>query len=310
MPRSNHFDVVAPQQGLWLPIKSAPKSDMHWLVVAKIADSEPNKGAVLWWYRAMFWRGAWRTSRDYSGSVNPTHFFDPERIVAPSPASSPVPPEQQEPLGKLIIKAVDDAVMRVGASANCYDVPADANSGAEYVAARVRSVVTADCTRQAQRSPAATPAPVVEQEPERIKVCIRLGKEDWIGVAYANETADPSAIHEYVSASILSSRDTEVRKVLEGRLAYIESKDLHNGWSSNQSGPCCKACQLRDEHFTGRADALKALTGCRNPFQLPEVCQCHLPVRQAVKNGQIEILRQVLTLAKLQPGKEGEDVDK
>lgn len=34
--------------------------------------------------------------------------------------------------------------------------------------------------------------------PDRIRVCIRAGKEDWIGVAYAAETDDPSTIHEYV----------------------------------------------------------------------------------------------------------------
>lgn len=78
------------QVDAWLPIEAAPKSDTHWLVVGKIADSGPNTGAVLWWYRAMFWRGAWRTSRDYSGTIQPTHFFDPERVTAPSP-SSPVP---------------------------------------------------------------------------------------------------------------------------------------------------------------------------------------------------------------------------
>lgn len=34
--------------------------------------------------------------------------------------------------------------------------------------------------------------------PDRIRVCIRAGKEDWIGVAYAAETGDPSEVHEYV----------------------------------------------------------------------------------------------------------------
>lgn len=34
--------------------------------------------------------------------------------------------------------------------------------------------------------------------PERIRVCIRAGKEDWIGVAYAAETDNPSTVHEYV----------------------------------------------------------------------------------------------------------------
>lgn len=38
------------------------------------------------------------------------------------------------------------------------------------------------------------------EAPERIRVCVRAGRADWIGVAYADETADPSAIHEYVRA--------------------------------------------------------------------------------------------------------------
>lgn len=40
-----------------------------------------------------------------------------------------------------ILKTLEDAVIRVGASANCYDVPADANSGAEYVAMRVQRLI-------------------------------------------------------------------------------------------------------------------------------------------------------------------------
>lgn len=86
----------------------------------------------------------------------------------------------------------------------------------------------------------------------------------------------------------------QVLKVVTDRLDYIASKDLHNGWSGNESGPCCDRCLLVEEFFTGRADFLKAAAGCRNPFQLAEICQCHVPVRQAVKNGQIEILNQVL----------------
>lgn len=77
MPTSN--PIPTQQETLWLPIELAPKSET-WLVVARIAEKEPNKGAVLWWYRAMFWRGRWRTSRDYSGSIEPSHFFNPERL--------------------------------------------------------------------------------------------------------------------------------------------------------------------------------------------------------------------------------------
>lgn len=86
----------------------------------------------------------------------------------------------------------------------------------------------------------------------------------------------------------------EVRAAVEARLRYHESKSLTNGWSQNQSGPCCEKCEMREEHFTGRADALKALAGCRNPFQLPEVCECHLPTRAAVKNGVLGVFTEVL----------------
>jgi hypothetical protein len=78
------------------------------------------------------------------------------------------------------------------------------------------------------------------------------------------------------------------------RRAYFAAKDLHSGWSSVESGPCCDRCVMRDEHFDGRADALKALVGCRNPFQLSGVCQCHLPVREAVRAGIVEAHDQLL----------------
>jgi len=42
---------------------------------------------------------------------------------------------------------------------------------------------------------------------------------------------------------------------------------------------------MRDEHFDGRADALKAISACRNPFQLKETCQCHIPHRKGYKAG-------------------------
>ena len=48
------------------------------------------------------------------------------------------------------------------------------------------------------------------EAPERIRVCIRAGKADWIGVAYADETADPDAIHEYVRAQPPTADDVEL----------------------------------------------------------------------------------------------------
>lgn len=82
------------------------------------------------------------------------------------------------------------------------------------------------------------------RDSERIKVCVRAGKEDWIGVAYAPETADPSAIHEYVSASALAARDAEVREVLEGLsyvVAYDDGERLRH-WCGRRD-PCTPACE-------------------------------------------------------------------
>jgi hypothetical protein len=57
-----------------------------------------------------------------------------------------------EALERRVAETLDDAVIRVGCSANCYDVPADANSGAEYVAMRVRQVINpSDCQRLSER---------------------------------------------------------------------------------------------------------------------------------------------------------------
>lgn len=51
-----------------------------------------------------------------------------------------------------------------------------------------------------------------DEAPERIRVCVRAGKEDWIGVAYAAGTSDPSKIHEYVSIDLLATRVQEARE--------------------------------------------------------------------------------------------------
>lgn len=81
---------------------------------------------------------------------------------------------------------------------------------------------------------------------------------------------------------------------IRSRREYFAEKDLRNGWSGIESGPCCVDCVMRPEHFNGRAVALKAAVGCRNPFQLPEVCQCHIPVRQAVRYGIVEAHDQLI----------------
>lgn len=76
------------------------------------------------------------------------------------------------------------------------------------------------------------------------------------------------------------------------RRDYFATRDPHNGWSANESGPCCEKCKLLPEHFTGRADALKAFCGCRDPFQVE--CRCHIPTREAVTAGIVETHNQLI----------------
>lgn len=47
--------------------------------------------------------------------------------------------------------------------------------------------------------------------PERIRVVVRAGKPDWIGVAYAAETSDPSRIHEYINAARVERLEQALR---------------------------------------------------------------------------------------------------
>ena len=53
----------------WQPIESAPRNE-EWCVVGRIRD-----GKLLWWYRAMFWRGGWHTSRSYDTRIVPSHYL-------------------------------------------------------------------------------------------------------------------------------------------------------------------------------------------------------------------------------------------
>jgi len=79
----------------------------------------------------------------------------------------------------------------------------------------------------------------------------------------------------------------------------ITNTNFNSGWTSNQSGECCDRCALRDEHFTGRADSLKAIVGCRNPFQLKETCQCHIPHRKGYKAGFNQAISEMESAIKL-----------
>ena len=84
-----------------------------------------------------------------------------------------------------------------------------------------------------------------------------------------------------------------MKKKIKERIEYWKEHLLTSGWTSAESGRCCDKCEIRDEHFDGRADALKSVVGCRNPFQLVEVCQCHLKTRQAIQG---RILQELLAL--------------
>lgn len=92
----------------------------------------------------------------------------------------------------------------------------------------------------------------------------------------------------------------DIIKMIEERISYgkkfrLNKKDnLRSGWTGIESGECCEKCKMRDEDFNGSADALKAIVGCRNPFQLKKTCECHLPFRKVAE----ESIQQALQLIK------------
>ena len=88
--------------------------------------------------------------------------------------------------------------------------------------------------------------------------------------------------------------NTDDYNYIQQRRNYFASRDVHSGWSNRESGPCCDACVLQPKHLNGRADALKLAAGCRNPFQMAEVCQCHVATRRAVTAGIVEAHDQLL----------------
>ena len=53
----------------WQPIETAPRRE-EWCVVGKFGD-----GKLLWWYRAMFWRNGWHTTRSYDARIKPSHWI-------------------------------------------------------------------------------------------------------------------------------------------------------------------------------------------------------------------------------------------
>jgi hypothetical protein len=70
-PRAEGLTVEA----AWQPIETAPHTE-EWRVVGKISDDQ-----LLWWYRAMYWRGGWHTSRSYDTRIKPSHYLPlPEHL--------------------------------------------------------------------------------------------------------------------------------------------------------------------------------------------------------------------------------------
>lgn len=97
-----------------------------------------------------------------------------------------------------------------------------------------------------------------------------------------------------VAAKSLALQGQGLVAYVQARRDYFAAKDLHNGWNKKESGPCCEQCAFGVEYFTGRADAMKVAAACRNPFQIPERCQCHIPVRAAVRAGIVEAHNQLI----------------
>ena len=119
-------------------------------------------------------------------------------------------------------------------------------------------------------------------------------KDNKLGTLVRDITAVPPSksrtkrlIKEYLLDYISKE---EVEKIIEYIKKYQLGSDYSNGYSSVESGECCDKCKMKEEHFNSRADALKAIVGCRNPFQLKETCECHLPFRKVAE----ESIQQVL----------------
>src|SRR3990167_4283500 len=123
---------------------------------------------------------------------------------------------------------------------------------------------------------------------------------EWLG-----SDSDARLIWSFIETA-LKQKEKEVIKLIEERIAYgkkyrLKNKEcLRSGWSGIESGKCCKKCEMRKEHFTGHADALKAAVGCRNPFQLKEVCECHLPFRKVAEESIQKVLKEILDSLKLE----------
>lgn len=148
------------------------------------------------------------------------------------------------------------------------------------------------------------------QETESLSWLESILEEHYRGAGLSKEQRDENIerdINKLLSRESSAVREAveEVRGVVEKRIKYIDEfrsgkneQDFRSGWSVVESGECCDKCRMEDKHFTGRADALKALVGCRNPFQLKDVCECHIPFRKVVAKAERKALSDVLNALK------------
>ena len=110
-------------------------------------------------------------------------------------------------------------------------------------------------------------------------------------IRYADEYAD----------EVLKEAKKEFKGVVKERIEYgkkyrLKNKEsLRSGWSRIESGPCCEKCAINKKEVikSGSAVALKLMVGCRNPFQLKEVCECHLPFRKVAEESIQEVLKNI-----------------
>ena len=79
---------------------------------------------------------------------------------------------------------------------------------------------------------------------------------------------------------------------LKRRREWFANRGPRNGWMQSESGPCCDECLM-----TNPINPLQALVGCRNPFQIASVCECHIPTREAVTAGILEVFDQLIRAA-------------
>lgn len=76
----------------------------------------------------------------------------------------------------------------------------------------------------------------------------------------------------------MDERSSRAGRSLQDRLHYW--RDIMNaksGWAGNVSGPCCDKCRMPEVV----SNPLRALVGCRDPFQIE--CNCHVAHREAVR---------------------------